>query len=104
VCVLPISRRNHNDMDVAEGDLIRQGLAVLLVLALLGVAVWKLRGGPFARSSSNGPRLASVGRIALTPHHAVHMVRIDDRELVVATHPQGCSVLVEAGESRKATV
>lgn len=85
-------------MDVAEGDLIRQVLAVLAVFSLLGAAVWKLRGGPFslARTHSAGPRLASVGRIALTPQHAVHLVRIDGRELVVATHPQGCSLLGDA--------
>jgi hypothetical protein len=29
----------------------------------------------------------------LTAQHAVHLVRIDGRELVVATHPQGCSLL-----------
>ena len=87
-------------MDVAEGDLIRQGLAVLLVLGLLLVAVWKLRG---VRSGGTGQRLATVGRLPLTPQHAVHIVRIDGREVVVATHPQGCSVLTEAGESRKAT-
>ncbi len=89
-------------MDVAEGDLIRQALAVLLVFALLAAAVWKLRSGPLLGGRSNGPRLASAGRLMLTPQHAVHLVRIDGRELVVATHPQGCSILSE-GESRKAT-
>ncbi len=89
-------------MDVAEGDFIRQGLAVLVVFVLLGAAVWKLRGGPFIKTRSQGPRLASVGRLVLTPHHAIHMLKIDGRELVVATHPQGCSVLSEVGESRKA--
>ena len=86
-------------MDVAEGDLIRQGLAVLLVFGLLAAAVWKLRG---VRSTGSGPRLASVGRLALTPHHAVHLLRIDGREVIVATHPHGCSVLSETSESRKA--
>jgi len=83
-------------MDVAEGDLIRQVLAVLAVFSLLGAAVWKLRGGsPLACTRSAGPRLASVGRIALTPQHAVHLVRMDGREFVLATHPQGCSLLSE---------
>jgi flagellar biogenesis protein FliO len=86
-------------MDVAQGDLIRQVLALLLVFALLGAAVWKLRG---TRTGGPGPRLASVGRLVLTPHHSVHLLRIDGREVILATHPQGCSVLNEAGESRKA--
>ena len=85
-------------MDVAEEDLIRQVLAVLAVFALLGAAVWKLRGGPFslAGKRSDGPRLASTGRIALTQQHAIHLVRVDGREFIVATHPQGCSLLSEA--------
>jgi flagellar biogenesis protein FliO len=89
-------------MDVAEGDLIRQVLAVLLVFGLLGAAVWKLRHGGLPKRSG-GPRLTSVGRLALTPQHAVHLLRIDGRELVVATHPQGCSILNEVAESRKAS-
>ena len=82
-------------MDVAEGDLIRQVLAVLAVFALLGSAVWKLRGGPLplVGKRSDGPRLASVGRIALTQQHVIHLVRVDGREFIVATHPQGCSLL-----------
>ena len=79
-------------MDVAEGDLIRQILAILLVFGLLGAAVWKLRTGPLARRSA-GSRLYSESRLVLTPQHAIHLVRIDGREVVVATHPQGCTVL-----------
>lgn len=88
-------------MDVAEGDLIRQALAVFLVFGLLVVAVWKLRGGTFPVRSA-GQRLASMGRLELTPQHAVHLIQIDGRELVVATHPQGCSILSDIPESRKA--
>ena len=88
-------------MDVAEGDLIRQMLAVLLVFGLLGAAVWKLRSGGFSVRSS-GARLVSEGRLVLTPQHAIHMLRIDGRELVVATHPQGCSVLLPASVSLSA--
>jgi hypothetical protein len=88
-------------MEVGDGDLIRQVLAVLLVFGLLGAAVWKWRGVPLLARSA-GARLASGGRLALTPQHAIHLIRIDGRELVVATHPQGCSVLGEASGSRKA--
>jgi len=83
--------------------LIRQVLAVLAVFALLGTAVWKLRGGsPLARTRPDGPRLASVGRIALTPQHAVHLVRMDGREFFLATHPQGCSLLSETATAEVA--
>jgi len=90
-------------MDVAVGDLIRQVLAVLLVFALLGAAVWKLRGGPLTIARSGSPRVASVGRIALTPQHVVHLICIDGRDFAVATHPQGCTVLLDVSETRKAT-
>lgn len=82
-------------MDVAEGELIRELLGIALVFGLLGLAIWKLRSG-----GMNNPwrptqvsRLETVGRVTLTAQHAVHLVRIDGRELVVATHPQGCSLL-----------
>jgi flagellar biogenesis protein FliO len=82
-------------MDVTDGDLIRELLGIAVVFALLGFAVWKLRTGgatPPWRSSQPS-RLETVGRVALTPQHAVHLLRVDGRELVVATHPQGCSLL-----------
>lgn len=81
-------------MDVFEGELLRQMLGVLLVFALLGAAVWKLRSGPGLRLKQN-QRLESAGRLALTAQHAVHLVRVDGREMVVATYPQGCSLLSE---------
>jgi flagellar biogenesis protein FliO len=89
-------------MDVVEGDLIREVLGVLLVFALLGAAAWKLRAGNLRTPWSTGQtaRLETVGRVALTPQHAVHLVRIDGRELVVATHPHGCSLLATAKEDQ----
>jgi flagellar biogenesis protein FliO len=88
-------------MDVFDGDLFRQSGAVLVVFGLLAMAVWKLRAGPIAapwNRNAATPRLESRGRIALTASHAVHLVRIDGQELVVATHPQGCSLLWTAGQ------
>ena len=89
-------------MDVADGDLIREMLGVLVVFALLGAAVWKLRSGGVTPpwKSTQASRLQTVGRVALTAQHAVHLVRIDGRDLVIATHPQGCSLLGTAGEEK----
>jgi flagellar biogenesis protein FliO len=84
-------------MDV---DILRQGLAVGFVFALLGGAVWKLRGGQLLVGRAHAGRLATVARVALTSQHAVHLVRVDGRELVVATHPQGCTLL-EPDSSRR---
>ncbi len=83
-------------MDVFDGDLLRHSGAVLVVFGLLAMAVWRLRSGtitpPWNRTAAT-PRLESQGRIALTASHVVHLVRIDGQELVIATHPQGCSLL-----------
>lgn len=84
-------------MDVFEGEFLRQILGVLMVFALLGMAVWKLRSGTgLALKLKQNHRIESAGRLALTAQHAVHLVRVDGREMVVATHPQGCSLLCES--------
>jgi flagellar biogenesis protein FliO len=88
-------------MDVFDGDLLRQSGAVLVVFGLLAMAAWKLRAGPVTppwNRSVATMRLESRGRLSLTPSHAVHLVRIDGQELVVATHPQGCSLLWTASQ------
>ena len=100
-------------------ELARQALSVLLVFALLGGAVLLLRRGSAAawkskssrwriplekclrasagpRPGAPGPVVERLGRLALTPQHVLHIVRVCELELVVATHPQGCSV-VHAG-------
>jgi len=90
-------------MEVAST--LRQVFSVLLVFSLLGLALWKLRrrGSPAGwlwRKSAGGARaLETVERLALTPQHALHLVRVHGRELVVATHPQGCTLLGENGGS-----
>lgn len=81
-------------------EIVRQALAILAVFALLGAALWTLRrGGRMAlRGGSRKCRsLESIERLALTPQHALHLVRIRGREVVVATHPEGCAVLVDSG-------
>jgi flagellar biogenesis protein FliO len=88
-------------------DAVRQTLSVLLVFALLGLALWKLRrlgngvAGAALWNRARGAKrsLESVERLALTPQHALHLVRMNGREVVVATHPQGCSILLQTPES-----
>lgn len=79
----------------AETEILRQTFAVIAVFALLAGAIWKLRSGGvrWPHPAGAGARVASAGRIALTPQHSIHVVRIDGRELVVATHPHGCTLL-----------
>jgi flagellar biogenesis protein FliO len=87
-------------------DVVRQTLAVLFVFLLLGLALWNLRrvgrgvaGASFWNRARGGARsLESVERLSLTPQHTLHLVRMNGREVVVATHPQGCSILPQSQE------
>jgi flagellar biogenesis protein FliO len=79
-------------------EIARQMLSVLGVFALLGALLWVLRGGGFAALRVRGGRprkIESIERLALTANHSLHLVRIGDREVLLATHPQGCSLLIE---------
>jgi flagellar biogenesis protein FliO len=42
--------------------------------------------------------LEAAERLALTPQHSIHLIRVHGREVVIATHPQGCTV-IETGAS-----
>jgi flagellar biosynthetic protein FliO len=80
-------------------DILRQALAVGLVLGLLAAALWLLRRQGLARW--RGPRLgrraaglmSPIERLALSPQHSLCLVRIGERALLVAVHSGGCSLL-----------
>ena len=94
----------------------RQILALVVVFSLLGLTVWKLGrrppafsgqtllrkflfgkfflGKPFARKARSAEAvLEVVERLVLTPQHTLHVLRLRGREMLVATHPQGCALL-----------
>jgi hypothetical protein len=73
----------------------REAAALLAVFILLGAAVWALRHRAGGLRMGSVKSLSAVERIALTPQHALHLVRAAGRELLVATHPHGCSLLFE---------
>ena len=82
---------------------LRQFLSIVLVFALLGGALWALRRGTsgalrmtsLVKPASRSKLLCSVERLALTPQHSLHVVRIQGRDVVIATHPHGCAILME---------
>jgi flagellar biogenesis protein FliO len=82
---------------------IRQVLAVLLVLGLLGGALYWLRTKGAARLTVKGfgrsanRQMRSIEQLRLTPQHSLHMVKVGDRVLLVALSPGGCSVLSASG-------
>lgn len=84
-------------------EVVRQVLSVLLVFALLGTALralrqrghHPLRGGFPRRGPARTLTLETVERLTLTPQHSLHLVRVGGSEVLVATHPQGCALLIE---------
>ncbi len=40
--------------------------------------------------------LESRGKLALTARHSIHLIRIGDRNIILALHPEGVTFLGEA--------
>ena len=77
-------------------DAIRQLSTVGAVLLLLAAALWWLRRQGMARFGGGRSRkraLQSVEKLILGPQHALHLVRLAGRGLLVETSPAGCTVL-----------
>ena len=76
--------------------------AVLGVAAVLAAVVWWLRrkgalgfARPHLRRAPR--RLQSIERLALSPNHALYLVRLDDRAILVAQSPSGLAIVDGAG-------
>jgi flagellar biogenesis protein FliO len=81
-------------------DIVRQSLAITFVFALLWTALWLLRKKGSIRIGSRKTRvdcgmLESRGKLVLSQQHTIHLVRIGQRELVLAMHPSGVTLLAE---------
>jgi flagellar biosynthetic protein FliO len=82
----------------------QQLLAVIAVLGLLCGSLWLLKRKGWVRTGlrrparAGQPRLEVLDRLALTPQHSLHLVRLADRTLLVGLSPQGCNLL-ESGPS-----
>ncbi|HLW76390.1 MAG TPA: flagellar biosynthetic protein FliO [Bryobacteraceae bacterium] len=83
-------------------EMFQQLFVIFVVLGGLCALVWWLkRKGlaysrvPFARraSANRGPRLEVIDRLALTPHHSLHLVKLADRTLLIGLSPNGCNLL-----------
>jgi flagellar biogenesis protein FliO len=80
-------------------DAMQPVLAVLLVLGLLGGALYCLRAKGLARFNGKGfgrpgaRQMQALERLTLTPHHSLHLVSVDGRTLLVAVSPGGCTVV-----------
>jgi flagellar biogenesis protein FliO len=89
-------------------EVIQPLAAIVFVMALLGGALLllKKRGGATFRmpgiSGSAPKRLEVMERVSLGPQHALHLVRVDGKTMVVTTAPGGCQIMEHgfAGDAR----
>ena len=90
-------------------DVFQQVTAVAAVLVLLVATLWVLRrrgvAGLTLRNKPAVRRVESLERLPLGPQHTLHLVRVRETELLVASSPSGCSLVasfpcpnLEAGE------
>jgi flagellar biogenesis protein FliO len=72
---------------------------VLVVFALLGGLLWFTKGRGMAsfrlgaRRGGNTRRMEVLERVPLTPQHALHLVRVSGRTVLIATAPSSCTLL-----------
>jgi flagellar biosynthetic protein FliO len=77
-------------------DLFSQLGAIALVLGLLGAVLWSLRRRGVAMPlpvRRGARRMECMERLALGPQHALHLVRVGETALLVASSPGGCSLI-----------
>ncbi|HWB87405.1 MAG TPA: flagellar biosynthetic protein FliO [Bryobacteraceae bacterium] len=78
-------------------EVIGQVGAVAAVLGLLILSLWWLRNRGFATvkltGRSSGRRMESIERLALGPQHALHLIRIGGKALLVSSSPAGCALV-----------
>lgn len=80
-------------------EVLGQAAAVIGVLVLLAAVLhWLRKGGmPVWPVTGRGERRMQVlERLVLSPQHCLHLVRVGERTLLVATSPAGCTVLESA--------
>ncbi|HLG96559.1 MAG TPA: flagellar biosynthetic protein FliO [Bryobacteraceae bacterium] len=81
-------------------ELTQQILMILVVFALLGGLLWLLRRRgalAFASRRTGTRRMELVERLPLTPHHALHLVRVSGKVVLIGTAPSACTLLDHAG-------
>lgn len=77
----------------------QQLLAVLFVLLAVWGAVVFLRTKGFAIATSSlrqrkeAHPIEQLDRMRLTPQHSIHLLRINERSLLIGVHPHGITIL-----------
>jgi len=75
----------------------QQAASVAAVLGLLGATLWWLRRRGFAGVALGrkpvARRLEALERLPLGPQHTLHLVRLGETALLVASSPSGCTLV-----------
>ncbi len=78
-------------------EVLQQIAAAGLVLLLLASSLWLLRrrglAGLTLRPNSGPRRLHCLERLPLSPQLSLHLVRVGETELLLASSPSGCVLL-----------
>lgn len=77
-------------------ELTQQIVMILVVFALLGGLLWLLRRRgalAFAPRRSGSRQLEVLERMPLTQHHALHLVRVSGKVILIGTAPSACTLL-----------
>ncbi len=76
-------------------DFVQQFGGVALTLALLAGALWWLRRKGFTqfRGTRGNSLVEVIESRGLGPGHTLHLVRVADRVMALATHGGGCTLL-----------
>jgi flagellar biosynthetic protein FliO len=77
-------------------ELTQQIVMILAVFGLLGGLLWLLKRRGIAALSprrASGRRLEVLERIPLTQHHALHLVRVSGKTVLIGTAPSACTLL-----------
>jgi flagellar biosynthetic protein FliO len=78
-------------------ELVSQITAVAAVLGLLGATLWWLRRrgiaglGPAGRAGRR--RLECLERLSLGPQQTLHLIRLGEKALLLASSPAGCALI-----------
>jgi flagellar biogenesis protein FliO len=86
-------------------EVLRQVIAIALVFGLLWMTLrWLRKKGTLQlvrrHKTARQAVLESRGRLTLGPQHSLHLVRIGDREVVLALHPAGMVLLCDVPVDR----
>jgi len=86
-------------------DYVQQVAAAGFVLLLLAATLWWLRRrGPAGLLRFSKPpdrRLQCLERLALSPQHTLHLVRLGGSTLLLASTPSGCTLIQSIPEDAR---